>query len=305
MSEITSILSRYEPLLEDYSKFLDVCNTPLPYVVRINTIKTTIQKSTSAFSDLSIDVTPCDWNPLLFQMNNSSPGNTLPYLLGWLHGQEEVSSIPPLVLDPLPGDTVWDACASPGSKTSQLAALMDDTGFIVANDSNLRRMPALRSNLERLGVTIAAITHSDARHFSLKPFDFNTFDSALVDVPCSGEGTIRKNPRALQKWSLKQLFSLQKLQLSILRRAISLIKSGGTVVYSTCTFSPEENEMVVDKILSEGNCTIVPFNLPIVSSPGLIEWEGIQFNSSLNLCKRIWPNQNNTGGFFIAKLEVK
>ena len=205
MSETTSILSRYEPLLEDYSKFLDVCNTPLPYVVRINTIKTTVQKSTSAFSDLSIDVTPCDWNPLLFQMNNSSPGNTLPYLLGWLHGQEEVSSIPPLVLDPLPGDTVWDACASPGSKTSQLAALMDDTGFIVANDSNLRRMPALRSNLERLGVTIAAITHSDARHFSLKPFDFNTFDSALVDVPCSGEGTIRKNPRALQKWSLKQL----------------------------------------------------------------------------------------------------
>ena len=305
MSDFTSIFSRYEPLLENHSQFLDVCNTPLPYVVRVNTIKTTIQKSIDIFSDLSIDVIPCKWNPLLFQIDTTSPGNTLPYLLGWIHGQEEVSSLPPLVLNPSPGDRVWDACASPRSNTSQLAALMDDMGLIVANDSNLRRMPALRSNLERLGVTITAVTHSDARHFSLKPFDFTVFDSALVDAPCSGEGTIRKNPSALRKWSLEKLFSLQKLQLSILRRAVNVVKSGGIVVYSTCTFSPEENELVIDKILSEGNCTLVPFDLPIVSSPGVTEWDGIQLDSSLHLCKRIWPNQNNTGGFFIAKLEVK
>tara|TARA_A100001037_G_scaffold241923_1_gene222221 strand:- start:30052 stop:30969 length:918 start_codon:yes stop_codon:yes gene_type:complete len=304
MNNSISTLSRYEPLLANYSDFLDSCATPLPHVARINTIKTTVDNTLSLLSKLSINVTPCRWNPLLFQIDDGSPGNTLPYLLGWLHGQEEVSSIPPLVLNPQPGDFVWDACASPGSKTSQIAALMNDIGLIVANDSNLRRMPALRSNLERLGVTIAAVTHSDARHFSLKPFEFDLFDSALVDVPCSGEGTIRKNPVALKNWSIDQLFSLQKVQMSILKRAIGVVKSGGTVVYSTCTFSPEENEMVIDRILSEEKCKLVPFDLPMISSPGVTEWGGNQFNSSLDLCKRIWPNQNNTGGFFVAKLEV-
>mgnify|MGYP002631334755 CR=1 FL=1 len=303
-NDSNQIFSRYETIVDDYPLFIKTCNAPLPRVARVNTIKTTLPRVISIFSNLSIEATQSEWNPLLFQMKNPSIGNTLPHFLGWIHGQEEVSNIPPIVLDPSPGDIVWDACSSPGSKTSQLASIMKDKGIIVANDSNLRRIPALRSNLERLGVTIAAVTHSDARHFSMKPFAFDHFDSALVDVPCSGEGTIRKNPAALKNWSINQLLSLQKLQISILKRAIETVKSGGTVVYSTCTFSPEENEAVLDEVLIDGKCSPVKFDSPLPSSPGVTEWCGNSFDPRVKLAKRIWPHYSNTGGFFIAKLKV-
>ena len=300
----TEVLSRYAPLLCDPAAFLAACDRPLPHVVRVNTIETTVERATRALAAEGIEVTPRDWHPLLLEVDTDTPGATWPYFLGWLHGQEEVSAIPVTALDPEPGARVWDACAAPGSKTGQLAAAMADTGLVVANDASLGRLAPLRSNLERLGVTCAAVTNADARHASLSPFGGEPFDAALVDAPCSGEGTIRKNVHALDDWSEGFLDGIADVQAAILRRAVQATRPGGSVVYSTCTFAPEENEAVLDRVLAAEDCGLVEFDLPLDADPGVTEWGGEAFDPSVRKARRIWPHRNDTGGFFCAMLEV-
>ncbi|MFB6163649.1 MAG: RsmB/NOP family class I SAM-dependent RNA methyltransferase, partial [Haloarculaceae archaeon] len=240
------VLERYESLVDDPEGFYAACERPLPSVVRVNTIKATVERARRGLEAADIDYEPADWHPGLLRLVDAQPGANRPYFHGWLHGQEEVSAVPAWVLDPEPGERVWDACAAPGSKTTQLAALMDDAGLLVATDNNLGRISALRSNAERLGVTNVAVTNEDARNHSLKPWGGEPYDRALVDVPCSCEGTIRKNPDALDDWSPEHVEGIAGVQKGILRRAIEVTREGGTVVYSTCTFAPEENEAVLD-----------------------------------------------------------
>ena len=297
-------LSRYEPLVDDYEGFRAACEQPLPTVVRVNAIKATVERVADALAEEGIDWTARDWNPRLLELDTDSPGNTWPYFLGWMHGQEEVSAIPPVVLDPSPGERVWDACAAPGSKTTQLAARMDDGGLVVASDDNLGRLAPLRSNAERLGVTILAVDHADARNFSMAPYGFDEFDAALVDAPCSGEGTIRKNPAALSDWSEAFLHGIAGIQKGILRRAVQAVRPGGTVVYSTCTFAPEENEAVLDHVLAEESVDVVDYDLPLEHVDGLTEFQEETYDPQVANAKRVYPHHNDTGGFFTAKLEV-
>ena len=181
---------------------------------------------------------------------------------------------------------------------------MDDSGLLVANDNNLGRLSALRFNTERLGLTNVAVTRQDARNFSLKPLSLSAFDRTLVDAPCSCEGTIRKNPDALDKWSISHIEGVAGVQKGILRRAVQATREGGTVVYSTCTFAPEENEAVVDHVLENEACRVMAFETGLVSSPGITEWEGETYNDSVEKTQRFYPHYNDTGGFFCAKLEV-
>ncbi|MFB6184724.1 MAG: RsmB/NOP family class I SAM-dependent RNA methyltransferase [Haloarculaceae archaeon] len=297
-------LQRYESLVDDFASLVAACERPLPSVVRVNTIEATVERARRALDAEGIDHEPSDWNPRLLVLSDDQPGANWPYFHGWLHGQEEVSAVPATVLDPQPGDRVWDACAAPGSKTTQLAALMEDVGLLVATDDNLGRLSALRSNAERLGVTNVAVTREDARNHSLKPFDGRPYDRALVDVPCSCEGTIRKNPDALSDWTLEHVRGIAGVQKGILRRAVQATREGGTVVYSTCTFAPEENEAVLDHVLDAEACDLVEFDLPLAHVPGVTEWQGETFDGRIRRAKRIYPHHNDTGGFFCAKLEV-
>ena len=295
-------LARYEPLLDDYAAFRAACDRPLPQVVRVNTLKTSVERANSALNAASVEHDSVGWHDGLFEIDGK-PGNTWPYVHGWLYGQEEVSAIPAAVCDPAPGERVFDPCAAPGSKTTHLAALMDDEGLLVANDSNLGRLSALRSNAERCGLTNVAVTKSDARNFSLKPFP-GEFDRAVVDVPCSCEGTVRKNPDALDEWTLDHVEGVAGVQKGILDRAIEVTRPGGTVVYSTCTFAPEENEAVLDHALAEYDVDLVEYDLPLETRPGVTEWDGEEFDPSVRAAKRVYPHLNDTGGFFCAKLEV-
>jgi len=297
------VLERYDPLVEDPAAFYEACQRPLPSVVRVNTIKTTVGRAREALEEAEVGFEPVGWHPGLLRLEGQ-PGTNWPYVHGWLHGQEEVSAVPARVLGPDPGERVWDACAAPGSKTSQLAALMADEGLLVATDANIGRIAALRSNTERLGVTNAAVTHEDARNHSLKPFDGEPYDRALVDVPCSCEGTVRKNPDVLEEWGLDRVEGTAGVQKGILERAVQATREGGTVVYSTCTFAPEENEAVLDHVLGREACRAVEFDLPLEHSPGVTEWQGESFDRSVARAKRIYPHQNDTGGFFCAKLAV-
>ncbi|MDX1744694.1 MAG: RsmB/NOP family class I SAM-dependent RNA methyltransferase [Halobacteriales archaeon] len=306
MSEdrLEEMLARYTGLVDEPGAFAAACRRGLPTMVRVNTLKTSVDRATEALDEAGIGWQARDWHSGLLALDTDSPGTTWPYFLGWLHGQEEVSAVPPVVLDPDPGDRVWDACAAPGSKTTQLAAIQGDAGRIVANDANLGRLSALRTNTERLGVTSALVTHGDARNFSFDPLGFEAFDAALVDVPCSGEGTVRKNPGALDAWKESAFDGLAGVQRAILRRAVGAVQPGGRVVYSTCTFAPEENEGVLDAVLRDGTCRIVDENLPLISSPGIREWDGREYHPDVASAHRIWPQLNDTGGFFVATLEV-
>jgi len=298
------VLARYEPLLDDYDAFREACERPLPHLVRVNTLKTTVERAIKALHEEGVAVEGRGWREDLLELDTDTPGNTWPYFLGWLHGQEAVSAIPPYVLDPDPVDRVLDVCAAPGSKTGQLAAAMDDRGRILANDANLGRLAPLRSNMERLGVTNVAVTNRDARHLSLSDWDVDAVDAALVDAPCSGEGTVRKNPAALEDWSESFVADVSTLQRDILKRAIRLTEPGGTVVYATCTFAPEENEAVLDAVLDTEDCEIRGFEVPLATDPGVTGWRDASYDPSVRKAKRIWPHRSDTGGFFCAKLEV-
>ncbi|MEZ3143112.1 RsmB/NOP family class I SAM-dependent RNA methyltransferase [Halobaculum sp. MBLA0143] len=297
-------LDRYADLVDDEAALRAACDRPLPQVVRVNTLAADADRVADAFDETGVAYERVDWHDGLFRLPDGSPGTTWPYFHGWVHGQEEVSVLPGLAIDPEPGETVWDACAAPGSKTSHVAALMDDRGTLVANDSNLGRLSALRHNAERLGLTNLAVTNRDARNYSLRPFAFDEFDRALVDAPCSCEGTIRKNPDAHETWSLDHVHEIASVQKGILRRAVQATREGGTVVYATCTFAPEENEAVLDHVLQEEDCRIVDWEPPLETRPGVTAWQDETFDPAVERANRVYPHLNDTGGFFLARLEV-
>jgi NOL1/NOP2/sun family putative RNA methylase len=297
-------LDRYERLVDDLEAFREACDRPLPSVVRVNGIAVDPDRAREALDEAGITYEQVDWNDRLLRLPDGSPGTSWAYVHGWLHGQEEVSALPALALDPDPGDRVWDACAAPGSKTCHLADLMDDSGILIGNDNNLGRLSALRHNAERLGVSNLVVTNDDARNVSLDDLGVDALDGAVADVPCSCEGTCRKNPDVLEKWSLGHVESLVGIQKGILGRAIELTRPGGEVVYSTCTFAPEENEAVVDHAIETTDAELVEWDAPLETSPGITEWEGQQFDDSLRKAHRVYPHQNDTGGFFVAKLRV-
>jgi NOL1/NOP2/sun family putative RNA methylase len=202
-----------------------------------------------------------------------------------------------VALDPQLGDCILDMCAAPGGKTSQIATCLQGKGTVVANEIHAARLPSLRVNLGRLGLTQVLTTQSDGRSLSLP---LHSFDRVLVDAPCSGEGNLRRRrPRAWQATHGNRLATAQK---RLLHRALDLVKPGGTVVYSTCTFAPEENEAVLDAVVGD-RAVVEPFAIAGVNShPGVTHWQGQDFRSDITNAHRYWPHDNNTGGFFVAKL---
>ena len=298
------VLARYADLVPDYEAFRAACDRPLPVVVRVNPIKADPDDAVAALREAGVGVTRRDWHPGVLELDTDSPGTTWPYVHGWIHGQEEVSAIPPTVLDPDPGDKVLAACAAPGGKATQLAGLMDDRGTLIANDDSLGRLASLRSNADRLGVTCAAVTNRDARDLTFDGFDFDAVDAALVDAPCSCEGTVRKNPSTLDDWHEGYLETVSGTQKGILRKAVQRTRPGGRVVYATCTFAPEENEAVLDHVLAREDCRLVDVDVPLDSRPGVTEWRGETYDESVRRARRFYPHLNDTGGFFVAALEV-
>jgi len=294
-------LERYRDMIPDFEGFQAVQSQPLPSSCRINTLKIERSALLDRFSDSGIDYQRFSWYPLGLKLNLKSPGKLVENLLGYIHIQEELSMVPPLVADPQPGELVLDMCASPGSKTCQIAQMMNNRGRVIANEPSLARIAPLRSNCERLGVMNVAITRYDGRRFPLRPVQF---DRVLVDAPCSSEGRERRGPGVLCLSSSKRSMDLHRLQVDLLKNAIRLAKPGGTVVYSTCTYAPEENELVVEKVLDLARLERI--SIPgLVACPGITEWSGKNLNQELYKTARYYPHLNDTGGFFVAKLVRK
>ena len=181
---------------------------------------------------------------------------------------------------------------------------MHNTGTLIANDRDLGRIQALRQSLLRMGLVNTTITCYDGVNY---PKDAGYFDRILVDAPCSCEGTIRKNPEVAHRLSRGKLDAMAHIQRLLLEKAVQLCKVGGRIVYSTCTFAPEENEGVVDSVLRKfgaQNLKSIPAKIPeFKTCPGLTRWENQDYHESVQNAVRIWPHHNDTGGFFIAVLK--
>jgi len=245
-------------------------------------------------------------NKLLIDLEPGELGRALEHQLGYYYVQELSSMLPVLALEPRPEETILDLCASPGSKTTQIASSMKNTGAIIANEVSLARIKILASNLERCGVTNTIITKKEGSALCLRLEKSNlSFDKILVDAPCSGEGTLRSSHKTYLMWNIKTIKALPRIQKSLLRSAIDILKIGGTIIYSTCTHAPEENEEVVSNILNEfGNSIkLEEIKLPIKPREGITNWEDKTYNSQVKKCARIYPQDNNTEGFFLAKIK--
>ena len=235
-------------------------------------------------------------------------GRALEHLLGYYYIQELASMLPIISLQPKEHENFLDLCASPGSKTTQAAAKMKNTGNIIANEVSLGRLVILAGNLERCSVTNTIITKRDGVAFCSKAKKYLPeieFDKILVDAPCSGEGTLRSTPKTYETWSINTVRALSGLQRQLFREAFKLLKVDGEMIYSTCTHAPEENEAVVSEMLDlfGDSIEILPTNLPLKAREGLTVWEGKEFNPRVKLCSRIYPQDNNTEGFFVSKFK--
>jgi NOL1/NOP2/sun family putative RNA methylase len=292
-------LERYRRIVPDFERFIETMASPLPITARINTLKTDGDRLLSSLEEAEVPFRPFSWYPFGLRLDVEKPGNLVENLMGHIHIQEEISMVSPVVLDPKPEEWVLDLCAAPGSKTTQIASMMENRGLLVANDPANTRVASLRSNCERAGAINVVVTRYDGRRFPSQKFD-----RVLVDAPCTGQGMARKDLSVLDRWSLKRSLGLQHLQRALLKRATDLAKPGGTVVYSTCTFAPEENEAVVSWVTDQvRSVRLEKVSIPgLESCPGLVEWDGSLFGHDMERCARYYPHQNDAGGFFVAKL---
>ena len=286
-----AFLKRYSELT-DIDKFTESSLKPLRKTIRVNTLKTSIQEIKSRF-----DLKPIPWCKEGFFINKLSVGNTKEHYLGYIYLQGAASMIPPLVLNPRPNDIILDTCASPGSKTTQMAAMIENQGLIIANDSKIDRLKPLTLNLQRCGVTNTIITRMEGHWFK------NRFDKILLDAPCSGIGTIRKSYKTIKMWNPQTIKKMSSLQKRLITNSFEILNEGGTLVYSTCTLEPHEDEAVVDYLLKRyDNAKLEKFSLDLKRGSITEEFEGDVYSSEVKKCLKLWPQDNDTEGFFVAKI---
>jgi NOL1/NOP2/sun family putative RNA methylase len=223
-----------------------------------------------------------------------SPGASLEYLAGYYYLQEAAAQIPVevLSLNETGTETVLDACAAPGGKTTQMA--MFTSRPIIALEKQAKRLRSLNNNIERMGCSNIATFQIDALDMGLLK---TKFSHILVDAPCSGNFVTDKT--WFQRRNVDMFEDRGKLQRIILSKAISCLKPKGALVYSTCSLEPEENEMVVDRILRTENVQLEKINC--IGDPGLTNPFGKQLDKDIKLTRRLWPWKTGTQGFFVAK----
>lgn len=227
-------------------------------------------------------------------------GKTVDYTIGRYYIQSLSSMIPPIVLDPAPGDKVLDMCGAPGSKSTQLSELMGGKGTLYTNEPNNSRIKSLVYNIERHGFTNFGVLRSKGE--LLSKMYTNYFDKILVDAPCSGLGIVQKKGEVSSWWNRKHVDRISDTQMRLLISAIKSARVGGEIVYSTCTLTVEENELLLDRVIKKYPVELADIELPVNSHPGFTCYEDLELNPMLSKSRRIIPWEINSEGFFIAKL---
>ena len=301
-----AFLERMQLLLgAEYPAFLASLQQAFVTGLRVNILKV----SPSRFMEIfPWPLSPVSWTPSGFTMDESpsegslsQPGKHPYHTIGLYYLQEPSAMAAAEVLAPLPGERVLDLAAAPGGKATHLAALMGNTGVLVANEIHPKRVWDLVENLERCGVTNSMVTNESpqrlAGHFG------EYFDRVLLDAPCSGEGMFRKGEVARREWQPGLVHSCALRQSAILEQACRLVRPGGRLVYTTCTFSPDENEGVIGQFL-DIHPEFVLDTIHSVSgfSSARPDWVGLPPDNRLNQAVRLWPHRAKCEGHFIAAL---
>jgi len=275
-----------------------------PPAIRYNALKSSAGEvgEILAAYDYRYRPVPFSQEGFILENDHLPLSHTLEFFEGKFQYQGISSQLPVLVLNPQPGEKVLDMTAAPGSKASQLAARLRQQGLLVLNDSSYTRLQGLQANMQRSGARNFYILKMRAENLSRLYPDF--FDKILIDAPCTALGTLAGNPQVHQWWTEKKLEKLSMLQYQLLLSAVKCLKTGGELVYSTCSVSPEENELVIDKIGKKFPVEIVSvarrFN--DLYDTGRTTYRGQALPEMMRQTLRIWPQRHHQEGFFIAKL---
>ena len=292
-------LSRMETMLGDeFPAFLQSYDFPRKFGLRVNTNKISVEK----FLEISpFHLEPIPWiDNGFFYDENDRPSRHPYYFAGLYYLQEPSAMTPANHFSINPGEYVLDLCAAPGGKATELGAKLQGKGFLVANDISNSRAKALLRNLELFGIKNSLVTNETPAKLAKYFPEF--FDKILVDAPCSGEGMFRKDPDVAKTWDETRPEFFSKLQKEIVTQAISMLKPNGELLYSTCTFSPEENEGMISFILE---------NFPEMELLSLSDYEGFtkgcpdwgNKDDRLEKCVRIFPHHMEGEGHFLALMK--
>ena len=291
---------RMEKMLGGEAKaFFDSFSEPGYVGIRINTLK---KDAFLAVKSVCGSLEPVLWCGNGYYVNKEIISGKHPYhMAGLVYFQEPSAMAAVSALDIRPGDFVLDLCASPGGKATQAAEKLRGKGILVANEIIEKRSKILAENIMRMGVKNAVVTNETPARLAEKYTAF--FDKIIVDAPCSGEGMFKKTPLAIDEWSVDHTYSCATRQKKILSDAVKMLKGGGSMVYSTCTFAPCENEGVIDWLLSN----YPELELINIELDGLCDANGEWVNSKFDLsgAKRIFPHLAKGEGHFVALLHKK
>ena len=283
VKRLVSLLGR-----EEAERFLACDNQIAPITVQVNPLKTTLEALTEELQQAGISVQPHSWVPDCLELSGTGDLAALPsFREGKFLVQDPAARLVSLIAGIRPGQKVLDVCAAPGGKSLSAAFAMAGNGSIVACDLHENKLKRIQESADRLGVNIITTQAADGRVF--RPEWEASFDTVLVDAPCSGLGIIRKKPDTRYK-KADDLFTLPVVQAAILDNAARYVRPGGTLVYSTCTILPEENEQVTEAFLAEhADFGLEPFELPLPVGKS---------DGSLTLC----PQRHDTDGFYICRM---
>lgn len=280
---------------EEIEKIMQGYNYKRPVTFRVNTIKTSVENIEEYMHDNEIKYSKIKWSDCAFIVKNRTEKELKTmdiYINGEIYLQSLSSMLPPIVLNPQPFEDILDMASAPGGKTTQIAAITENKSNITAMEMNVIRAERLKYNIEKQSASSVYIMQGDARNID----DFFSFDRILLDAPCSGSGTLNTNDEKIFKYfTTKLIDKSSKAQLALLRKALKILKPGKEMVYSTCSILQCENEDIVNTVLRQYNCEVVP-----------IEFDGIEEIPMLiskipgTLC--ICPNELYEG-FYIAKIK--
>jgi len=288
----------------DAPELLKAYEKPFPQTIRVNTLKISEQRCLDMLRGKGVRLEKIPWGRFGYYVKSpGSPSETMEHALGFIYLQGPVSMLAAELLDVTPGLVVLDMCAAPGSKSTQIAQLLQGEGVLVANDVSVGRMRALAFNLQRCGVLNSVTTLVDGRSFGRR--EPGLFDRVLVDAPCSSLGIVSRDWRIAKRWKEGVSERLSHLQLGLILSGFDALRPGGAMVYATCTFHPLENEHVVNELVKRRAEARIR-EIKLTSPPhlkALDSWEGVRFEEEVEECVRIYPHQSGAEGFFLAKIE--
>jgi NOL1/NOP2/sun family putative RNA methylase len=296
------MVRRFLQFIPDTEGLLERMQKPVQRYIRTNTLKTTNRELISRLESKKFELNKTileDVFEISDNKANTSVGATTEYLLGHYYIQDISSCIAVEALDIKSNQRVLDMASAPGGKTTMIAQKMGNTGCIIAMENNPNRMRSLSYNLARCGVMNTALYQMDATSCTSLNL---CFDRVLLDAPCSGEGVIWKDATRKTSRRPKDISLCSLSQKSLLEAGLQALKPGGIIVYSTCSFAPEENECVVDSVLDTFDVQVHPLQL---GAEGLTEFGSKVFRNQLKFSVRLYPHIHNSMGFYIAKLQKK